>query len=523
MIAGDRPPWKRKKQGESVTEISGDTISEAAVSRISSWIQTCQSDHLCKGIAQSPLPKRVLDISSPSSVRLYCPGDNEFHKYACLSHCWGPSRPLITTTENIRRLRDSIPWLNLSKTFQDAIHVARKLGISYLWIDSLCIIQDSKEDWQAESSKMASIYANSTVTLAASRAASDSEGCAAMSPDIHHSQRLTYLSPDGLPQTISIRGTLTHGQGLVPLPLLSRAWVFQERLLSPRIVHFTHEELVWECMEQTTCECGCIRSLWSPGFMPFNKDLLHEPRLRRASKTELRLTWHNIVREYSRLRLTLTRDRLPAISGAAKKFAAVMGCEYLAGLWRDNLIKDLMWRRTGPLELSTRLTSAPTWSWASISAEITYDMTVSTEVMAVVVDASCEALGPDLFGELISGKVVISGLLAPVTLKWRERHGLREAVSISIGKDEPVLCFGSLVLDVDAAEIATNIYCLKLASQQGLMDAIGSLEISLVLKCLDEQTQIYQRIGLLKVDIQGTAPDFDIYEGVLETRTLTII
>jgi hypothetical protein len=492
------------------------------MSKLSGWIQNCQLDHSCKSIAQNPLPTRVLDVSNKDALRLYCSSENECQNYACLSHCWGQFHPLITTTENIHQLQNYVRLLDLPKTFQDAIYIVRKLGISYLWIDSLCIIQNSREDWQAESSKMASIYANCTVTIAASIAASDSQGCTATSPEMHRSRRLMYLSPEGSRQTISIRRTLTHGHGAT-LPLLSRAWVFQERLLSPRVVHFTNEELIWECMEQTTCECGCIRSLWSPGFVPFNKRLLHEPILSRASKADLRLNWHNIVQEYSRLRLTLVRDRLPAISGAAKRFAAAMGCEYLAGLWRDNLVRDMMWKRTGPLERSIRLDAAPTWSWASVSAEVGYHAAVSTEELAVVVNANCDALGPDLFGELAGGKIIISGLLAPVTLKWAHLGGLQEVVSIIVGKDESVLHHGSLTMDVDADEVVTDVFCLKLTYQRGLMDTIGSLETSLVLTCLDEQSQIYQRIGLLKKEFQGMAPDFDIYGGGLETKTLSII
>ncbi len=186
---------------------------------------------------------------------------------------------------------------------------------------------------------MADIYANSTVTLAATMAASDLHGFTSRSPESHISRALKYRSENGSTHDDSDAQDLTHGHGATLFPLLTRGWVLQERLLSPRVLHFTPDELIWECMESTTCECGCIRSLWTPGWVPFNKDLLYEPILAEKSKAELTANWHRIVEQYSRLDLSFSRDRLPAISGAANRISPYKGCEYYCGLWATSFVR----------------------------------------------------------------------------------------------------------------------------------------------------------------------------------------
>ncbi|KAH8883581.1 HET-domain-containing protein, partial [Thozetella sp. PMI_491] len=272
-------------------------------------------------------PTRVLDITNVQAIRLHHTTGDEEGGYACLSHCWGTTRFLTTTTVNIESHQTTIPWDKLPPSFQDAITIAHKLSVPYLWIDSLCIIQDSQEDWQAESTQMASIYANGKITLAAT------------------------MSDSGASETIHFRQTLTHGYGPDPgpSPLLTRGWVLQERLLSPRVVHFTRDELIWECMEKTTCECGS-----------------------RASKAELTENWHQIVEQYSRLDLSFSRDRVPAISGAARRMSPYRNSRYFVGMWENSLIKDLMWARKGRLETTRRLGRVPTWSWVSIDSQVTY-------------------------------------------------------------------------------------------------------------------------------------------------------
>ena len=153
----------------------GDTSSDKRLSRAKEWISHCCSSHIsCQQLPTTLLPKRVLDVKE-SMVRLV--ERNQSGRYICLSHCWGQSRPLcLTKRSTIQDNLQRIPWESLPKTFQHAIEVTRKLGIRFLWIDSICIIQDDKRDWEEESSKMASIYQNSYLTICATSAVSDDAG-----------------------------------------------------------------------------------------------------------------------------------------------------------------------------------------------------------------------------------------------------------------------------------------------------------------------------------------------------------
>jgi hypothetical protein len=132
---------------------------------------------------------------------------------------------------------------------------------------------------------------------------------------------------------ISSRRSRLHDD---PLPLLTRGWVYQERLLAPRVLHFAAEELIWECAESFCCECSCIRSP-SPKFT-------HANILRPGVPDQLALYWRRLVMAYSELGLTYSSDRLPALSGLAKQFLGLRKGPYLAGLWRDSFLSDLMWR-----------------------------------------------------------------------------------------------------------------------------------------------------------------------------------
>jgi hypothetical protein len=112
-----------------------------------------------------------------------CEGQNEIAQYATLSHCWGFHQPLRTTKATLDLHLQKIRFSDLAKTFQDAAVTCRRLGIRYLWIDSLCIVQGDEEDWQIQSAQMASIYKGSTLTIAASSAHDGTEGCFLSTPD----------------------------------------------------------------------------------------------------------------------------------------------------------------------------------------------------------------------------------------------------------------------------------------------------------------------------------------------------
>jgi hypothetical protein len=379
--------------------ISGDTGSEEAFVKASNWLKQCVNNHKrCASSKEAPLPRRVLDLGMPGSgnkLKLYEP-ENETGRYIALSHCWGDSQyPAKTTSLTLDRNKGDIPWNSFPKTFQDAIKFARWLKIRFLWIDSLCIIQDSKEDWEEEAPKMIDIYQRSFLTIAATSSPSDDEGCFSTISRESRAERLQGQSSDGKPYDLYFRTPLRHPtlrsdidteeDELLEAPLLGRSWCYQEILLSPRVLHFFKDELVWECMEDVFCECAGLTSPLNPS-RPNSPDSLsvdlselppkiHHSLSLEGDEVELQNRWRIIVVEYSGLGLSFGKDKFPALSGLAEQMQLRRPDEsYAAGLWTGSLLEDLLWRvdkaEAGDPDLPHKKLSwrpnqwrAPTWSW----------------------------------------------------------------------------------------------------------------------------------------------------------------
>ena len=276
---------------------------------------------------------------------------------------------------------------DIPKTFQDAIIVTRYLGFHYIWIDSLCIVQDDNEDWARESAKMSSIYANAVLTIAASAAPDDTYGF------LHKRQHIgVQVYPDHHHQTghvIKARRSI-HRDLSQPGPLLKRAWVLQERCLSRRVLFFEKHEITWECRELEDCECGSdLKDAEYKSAEQF-KTVVHagkyaENSIRntyafttnnfrtRTSNTETFAWWRKtVVTKYATLALTHWTDRLPALSGLASTVKKKTMSTYLAGLWSNDLCSGLLWRASTTKSNHTDYL-APSWSWASHIGRVDYD------------------------------------------------------------------------------------------------------------------------------------------------------
>jgi hypothetical protein len=178
-------------------------------------LQATGSHSGCKRVNQAgtDLPARVLDVGldEASDVRLYIPAEAEQGRYATLSHCWGGKTPTMTTTQNLATHLQRIP-LPLPQSFMDAVRVSRLLGIRYLWIDSLCILQDSSEDWALHAPQMAVVYGNSCVTISADAAEDSTEGFLQGSNRARYDSKAVQFACDGQEGTVWVRerGTLAY-------------------------------------------------------------------------------------------------------------------------------------------------------------------------------------------------------------------------------------------------------------------------------------------------------------------------
>jgi hypothetical protein len=248
-------------------------------------------------------------------------------------------------------------------------------------------------DWEQQAADMASIYENAYLTIAATASANSDEGCFRHSEPTYRAHGFHFLSNAGQDYEIFARRKPSHCTDWnvsrerdheSEWPLLTRAWTYQERLLSPRILHFAQAELWWECMEHSKCECSPDASQRPDGLMFGDPPkVAHGRALQRRDQGELLKRWRDMVEEYSRLELKFETDRLYGIQGLANRIGHSSGVintqvstragetvrsiseeAYIDGVWVQNLWRDLCWFTLDP-EPSRRSDTVPTWSWAS--------------------------------------------------------------------------------------------------------------------------------------------------------------
>ncbi|KKY15440.1 putative heterokaryon incompatibility protein [Diplodia seriata] len=300
------------------------------------------------------LPTRIIDVSPADggSVRLVeqqqpsSPEESPLlrGRYVALSHCWGPpdsSRPPLTTTSaTLRQHRRRIPLDGLSQTFRDAIRITRALGLRYLWIDSLCILQDAddKADWAREAPKMGTVYEQAHLTISASGAADGAGGCfipretlgavaipmtSAEQAEEEAGRQQVFLGRNAATTTTT---TTPHSQLRRTWlgPLQNRAWITQEWILSPRVIHYSADALVWMCSttiaaeDARPCDLDAIRGR-SFDDLKHRYDAHRCPARRDIRAEQIRGNWHGIVAEYSARQLTHVGDKLVALQGLIGK------------------------------------------------------------------------------------------------------------------------------------------------------------------------------------------------------------
>ncbi|KAF2850372.1 HET-domain-containing protein [Plenodomus tracheiphilus IPT5] len=295
----------------------------------------------------------------------------------------------------------------LPKTFHDAILICQNLSIEYLWIDSLCIIQDDEADWQKQAALMADVYEGAIITIAAAHAENPTRGCFSNIRAACRGQPLPGY-------------TNTYVR---PWPLLQRGWVFQEVSLSPRVIYFGAEEVVWQCRckverEGHPNEPWLLEKIRAPVLSLTNYDT-----------TTLDNYWFEVVRRYSSRSLSRQMDCLPAIAAMARRIERLRPRDrYLAGLWQSSLCRGLSWENVvnvpnGAQEEAIKLRlldgpkalyGVPTWSWASTHRPV-YFIGHESPACAEVLNIDYTIDGPAVSGTIRKAALTLRAPL--VTLK----------------------------------------------------------------------------------------------------------
>jgi hypothetical protein len=349
------------------------------------WMEDCRCNHVgtCPSNTGVALPSRLIDVGDDSiapDVRLRISGQGEAGEYTALSYCWGGPQPVTATLDKLDSMRQKIVLSDLPQTLQDAIRVTRSVGQRYLWVDALCIIQDSDEDKQREIQKMGSIYKNAMLTISAAAASAVSEGFLGRQPEPLPSLKWQFDVPDVGTHTIFVSLHDNNSTYQPDHPLDRRGWALQESLLSPRRLVFSEHEPIWHCQTarwKTAVEDSYLKYLDHDPRLPhwIFTDSADSVNLRTTSKEQQEL-WARIVERFTQGSLTNKEDRLNAVAGIAAELQRRWKDDYLYGHWGRCFIEQLAWERARGKPLpgfsGERSSRAPTWSWASLDCAVSY-------------------------------------------------------------------------------------------------------------------------------------------------------
>ena len=488
-------------------------------------------------------PTRLIEIRRDTSGYRLCLKsrsiDSVVTQYVTLSHCWGAIQPLTLTSENLNEFTENIAFHALPQTFRDAVSATYELGYQYLWIDSLCIIQNSEEDWLKESADMMEVYRHCVLNLSAQDSENSTQGLF-----------FQHTMSDIKPLVWQSRCQDTHDRLFFLCPidfwtdqvsnsnLSSRAWVMQERLLAPRVLHFGKRQLFWECQEFRGCETapgGLGPEINGGSLAPNlpNQISIYQEKLAstRGSQGDFvakdwKLVnpffkldrydaafgsdpfdsfdhiWKEIVTKYTRCSLTKPRDKLIAISGLAKTLQMAYGGEYCAGLWKSAIIGQLAWRVQRRVRRPD-IYRAPTWTWASLDVEIRF--AIEHTPMETINQASLESvditpLTTDTTGALKDAILHLKGRLYPAMMSdggqgYSEMEFETSSCEMRVNN--------KIHLDVQPTTAINSLYCMPIrASKPSVRERYVPCWWSLLLRPSSRIKQAYERWGLLYTAIE---------------------
>ncbi|KAL2061854.1 hypothetical protein VTL71DRAFT_7232 [Oculimacula yallundae] len=427
--------------------------STQSIESIKLQMKECLETHgsNCPSKFEVGLPTRVIDVDSDTNserLSLHIREPRERSQYAALSYCWGsPPHTFMTTTDLIRdpSQRD---WSRLPSTIRDAIWVTRALGLRYLWVDSLCIIQDDESDKMKEIQLMGTIYKNARVTIAAARSLSVYDG---FLQEIHVPQIcLPFIDSDG-----NLRKLWVHAEPpeLPDEPLEKRGWTLQESLLSPRILYYGSKDLVWKCRVEPFRSMSTHHAFYRPPIHERLPQAVFNIPSRDPIVTES--IWLRIQAAFLYRHFKLSQDRYFALTGIAHELQRISGDIYIAGMWKSTIMRQLSWKRTDNIVSCVQAQeplSSPSWSWLALFRPLitlSVDSGTSDEnhpiLMSWSVNLADESapLGYVLGGRLDIVATIVNSIDASsidsgpgvLTLDWNVSKDDAQSLGNFIGKD----------------------------------------------------------------------------------------
>ncbi|KXJ93537.1 heterokaryon incompatibility protein-domain-containing protein [Microdochium bolleyi] len=464
---------------------------------IKSWLSDCERNHEhCRRLPVDSLvlPKRLvrIDPQDEGGLRLVLASDERRHgdiRYAALSHCWGTHLPVRTTTANLAQMGCSIPPMDdnttaeLPRTFREAIGVCRHVGLGYIWIDSLCIVQDDPEEWRVEAARMKDVYSNAWLTIAASSAESSAKGCfVSWSPDedkvkdrgiyritrfdtvVDVSNSVEKVDSDPLlpGQKFTVRVYKQDlGRRSANTALSERGWALQEQVLSRRVVHCTWPELHWQCSSAYQTEAGIslprhssddkhIRLISEPHSTndpTHNGSMRGQQQHRDPAAAAMHDSWCQWMEHYSTRDFSFQRDQLTALAGMVQQTAENTGYTHILGCWEETICTDLAWCGdrncfTPAQRQANVLPGIPSWSWISRTKDIELDLWIRSaggncriEDCAVLLGRKIVWQGAPLVSELRRAELQLRGPMREVRFSTVPEARVYDPPYLNIGDD----------------------------------------------------------------------------------------
>ncbi|KAF7504563.1 hypothetical protein GJ744_002119 [Endocarpon pusillum] len=544
-------------------EVPESSVSDATFANIKLWIRDCRSRHdLCSSTPNSTImPTRLVGVGlDNNSLSLRCGSDLMGLAYTALSHSWGNKQERVkpvpkTSRANIQARQQKIPWDDLTKTFQDVVTITRRLGYKAVWIDALCIIQDDELDWAVEASRMAINYENATLVIAASASRTGDDGCLL---DREGSRKVVRINSEGRLVSVYVKRPIPHHSSFFPqqipapkyLPLFQRAWVFQERLLATRVIHYTQHELVWECKTSSQCECQGMNSATLRYILPKHRvgevkrnqaEVLKE----RRNVCERYRQWYEIIQAYSACLLAFDSDRLPALSGIASQIQLPEMGQYMAGIWENAMPRALLWDCSlGKLPRRPSKYRAPSWSWVSVEAHIgpwVPQDSEGVEDVCQILNMRTELVSQDPYGQVHDGFIRLKAPSFAATLQCAKKeqgfltsHELQYSLVFhhndhieNLNPDVP-LTYGPSQLPGDSLVLIALIVCIDHSEKPSLRRPDWRTDpdvqkgyIGLVMQLKSRLKQengktenVYERVG--RVGIKAQRIEFEIEKKLQE-------
>ncbi|KAF4925691.1 hypothetical protein CGCVW01_v003441 [Colletotrichum viniferum] len=548
-----------KNLGKKTSFLSNTTASEESWAKATTWIETCCSNHQACNVeaaAEAWYPTRLLDLSAPDlafdTLRLIVTSDEALEckqRYTTLSHCWGSAQFVQLKKSTYGQFRKRIQLSDLPKTFREAVEVTRRLGIRYLWIDSLCILQDRDDlsDWLVEAALMHKVYSHSYCNISAAGSQDSSKGLffkrdsrLSLAADVTICAEGLGIGEDYVDCTIIDLEFWSHAVGQCPLN--KRGWVLQERLLSPRVLHFGRDQLYWECRDHAAAECypeGLPETLRNGVPAKFKRLNLAVPSSDADPEEAVdpfayHRIWNSIVRSYSDTHLTKASDKLIALSGIAKDFQTKINDTYVVGMWYSTLESSLLWHVSrqsqidGSPSVRPELYRAPTFSWASIDGRINTAGPSKENLLIEVFDLHLDHVSQDTTGLVTGGYLDLK--CQPGSFQMMVNYiGELQQLFLKVGgtivksKHKKDWDNGVLVhLDVgqksfDNENTAGSLYYVPSQEQTTADDPLSYL----LLVAVDETQTTFRRIGIA---VTAEAEEIGLLSTVdKEVRTIRIV